>query len=34
MLARRIKYIFTGDLEREVITNPNFGGKEKELLKA
>lgn len=40
-VARQIRYIFTGDLEREVITNPFFFGdakspigREKHLLKA
>ena len=32
--ARKIKYIFTGDLERKVETYPEFEGKEKHLLKA
>ncbi|CAD8116456.1 unnamed protein product [Paramecium sonneborni] len=33
-VARQIKYIFTGNLEADVITNPYFFGKEKHLLKA
>ena len=32
-IARRIKYIFTGDLEKKVVSNPDFGGSEKHLLK-
>ncbi|KAM3137989.1 hypothetical protein pb186bvf_009884 [Paramecium bursaria] len=32
--ARQIRYIFTGNLEADVITNPYFFGKEKHLLKA
>jgi len=32
--AKQIKYIFTGDLETKVITNPFFPGKEKNLLRA
>jgi hypothetical protein len=32
--SRRIKYIFTGNLEADVISNPFFFGKEKHLLKA
>ena len=32
--AKYIKYIFTGDLEAKVITNPFFPGKEKNLLRA
>lgn len=31
--SRKIKYIFTGDLERQVYTNPHFKGKEAHLLK-
>ena len=31
--SRRIKYVFTGDLERGICTNPHFDGKEKHLLK-
>jgi radial spoke head protein 4A len=31
--ARRIKYIFTGDLDRPICTNPHFKGKEAHLLK-
>eukprot|EP00825_Cyclidium_porcatum_P039634 TRINITY_DN4852_c0_g1_i1.p1 TRINITY_DN4852_c0_g1~~TRINITY_DN4852_c0_g1_i1.p1 ORF type:complete len:497 (+),score=131.93 TRINITY_DN4852_c0_g1_i1:147-1637(+) len=31
--SRKIKYMFTGDLNREVITNPHFNGQEKHLLK-
>lgn len=34
MAAKKIKYIFTGDLEANVITNPFFPGKEKNLLRA
>jgi len=30
--ARRIKYIFTGDLQREIIFNPYFTGKEAHLV--
>jgi hypothetical protein len=33
-LARKFKKIFTGDLEAEVITNPHFDKKEKDLLRA
>lgn len=32
--ARRIKVVFTGDLERKIITNPFFHGKEKHYLRA
>ena len=32
--ARAIKVLFTGDLERDVHTNPNFFGKEKDYLRA
>lgn len=32
--ARSIKVLFTGDLEREIITNPFFFGKEKHYLRA
>lgn len=31
--SRKIKYMFTGDLNRDVISNPNFNGKEMHLLK-
>jgi radial spoke head protein 4A len=31
--ARKVKYFFTGDLERDVITNPHFIGKEKHLVR-
>ena len=31
--SRSLKYIFTGDLDRAVITNPHFKGKEAHLLK-
>jgi radial spoke head protein 4/6 len=30
--ARRIKYVFTGDLNRAVLTNPLFPGKESHLV--
>lgn len=33
-LSRRLKKIFTGDVEAEVITNPHFDKKEKDLLRA
>lgn len=33
-LARKIKYLFTGDLSAKVITNPHFPGEEKDLLRA
>lgn len=33
-LARQIKRMFTGNLEAEVIVNPHFTGKEKDLLRA
>jgi len=33
-IDRKIKYMFTGDLERRVKTYPKFRGKEKHLLKA
>ena len=33
-LARKLKKIFTGDVEAEVITNPHFDKKEKDLLRA
>lgn len=32
--ARKIKVLFTGDLERDIITNPFFFGKEKHFLRA
>ena len=32
--ARTIKVNFTGDLERPIITNPYFFGKEKHFLRA
>jgi hypothetical protein len=32
--ARKIRYVFTGNLEADVISNPYFFGKEKHLLKA
>ena len=32
--ARSIKVMFTGDLERDIITNPFFKGKEKNYLRA
>lgn len=32
--AKKIKYLFTGDLEANVVTNPHFPGKEKHLLRA
>lgn len=31
--SRRIKYTFTGDLDRQIYTNPHFKGKEAHLLK-
>ena len=31
--ARKIRYIFTGDLNRKIVTNPHFPGEEKELLR-
>ena len=31
--ARKIKYVFTGNLNESVITNPHFPGKEKDLVK-
>jgi radial spoke head protein 4A len=33
VIARKIKYTFTGDLERDVFSNPFFSGKESHLLK-
>ena len=33
-LARKLKQIFTGDVEAEVVTNPHFAKKEKDLLRA
>jgi len=33
-LARQIKRMFTGNLDAEVVSNPSFVGKEKELLRA
>jgi radial spoke head protein 4A len=33
-LARQVKLIFTGKPETNIITNPHFAGKEKELLRA
>lgn len=32
--ARSIKYLFTGDLERQIFTNPFFFGREKDYLRA
>jgi len=32
-ISRKIKYLFTGDLEAPVVRNPFFQGKEKHLLK-
>ena len=32
--ARKIKVLFSGDLERDIICNPFFFGKEKHLLRA
>jgi len=32
--ARTVRKLFTGDLEAEVVTNPHFPGKEKDLLRA
>lgn len=32
-ISRKIKYIFTGDLNRAVLTNPLFPGKESHLVK-
>ena len=32
--ARAVKYLFTGHLEKQVVTNPFFPGKEKNLLRA
>lgn len=34
MAARQIKVLFSGDLERDIICNPFFFGKEKHLLRA
>ena len=31
--ARQIRYIFTGDLKADIITNPHFPGKEKDFLR-
>ena len=31
--ARNIRYLFTGDLERQIYTNPHFEGQEKHLLR-
>jgi radial spoke head protein 4A len=31
--ARKIRYVFTGDLTRKIVTNPHFPGDEKELLR-
>lgn len=33
-VSRQIKVVFTGNLERELMTNPFFGGKEKHYLRA
>ena len=33
-VARQIRYVFSGELDRKVVTNPNFNGLEKHLLKA
>jgi radial spoke head protein 4A len=32
--SRRIKVLFSGDLEKDIITNPFFQGKEKNYLRA
>lgn len=32
-VSRKIRYMFTGNLEKSIITNPHFPGKEKHLLK-
>ena len=31
--SRKIKYVFSGDLEKKICTNPHFNGKESHLLK-
>lgn len=31
--SRNLKYLFTGDLQKQIITNPYFNGKEAHLLK-
>jgi radial spoke head protein 4A len=31
--SRKIKYLFTGNLDKQVFTNPHFSGKEAHLLK-
>lgn len=33
-IARKIKHIFTGNLDAKVITNPHFPGRERDLLRA
>lgn len=33
-IARQVKILFSGDLERDIICNPFFFGKEKHLLRA
>jgi len=34
MAARQLKILFTGDLEKDIISNPFFHGKEKHYLRA
>ena len=31
--SRKIKYIFSGNLDKQICTNPHFNGKESHLLK-
>lgn len=33
-VARKVKRLFTGQVEAEVVTNPHFAGREKDLLRA
>jgi radial spoke head protein 4A len=33
MVSRRIKYLFSGNLDKQIYTNPFFHGKESHLLK-
>jgi radial spoke head protein 4A len=32
-ISRKIKYLFTGNLSKDILTNPDFPGKEAHLLK-
>lgn len=33
VISRKIKYLFTGNLDKQIFTNPHFPGKEAHLLK-